>query len=77
MKKELTFINLSKIKSKKNGKTYYKVGTFNQEKKILKEDFITEETYNTIQNLDLEFGDPITLLYEINALNKCYVVSAE
>ena len=52
-----TFICVNTFTSKKNGKSYFKLYTFDDDQGVVNENFIDEKMYDKLIDSDLCFGD--------------------
>lgn len=74
MKKTESFINLKKIQSNKNGKTYYLVNTYRGDINQICQNFVDKKTYEEIEQLNLDFGEAVEVVYELNGFNRAELV---
>ena len=65
-----TFICINTFGSKRTGKDYYKLYTFDEEDQSVNESFITENLYDKILDSEICFGDVVTVVYKPNKYKK-------
>ena len=68
MEKEIVYVNIDKFYSKKRNQTFYQVHYISNKKCII--EFITEELYNTISILKLEYLSKYTGIFDLNPANR-------
>ena len=70
MEKEIVFIKVNKIHSKKNNKDYYTVQYLDGETLNYYSEFIDEKLYNKLNTNDFEALETYVATYSINSFRK-------
>lgn len=68
MEKEIVYVNIDKFYSKKRNETFYQVHYIANKKCII--EFISEELYNTLNILKLEYLSKYIGIFDLNASNR-------